>query len=164
MTEYILFVIQQANFCSRVLFVPKQEFIETRNEEFLDLLETAKSAKVDGVDVNLLIQNVIWEGTTGRYEQHPWSKIIGAVTSVAEWGSEGNFRPKIDDHWADESFTKHYDSFNHVKTYQKCLQVSKHNNKDIKIVDSFLVLESRNGKLEKCVYDTPDEMMLDLYS
>lgn len=162
MTEYILFVIQQANFCSRVLFVPKKEFIETRNVEFLDLLEDVKYVNLDGVDVNLLVQNVIWEGTTGRYETHPWTKIISCIVGVSEWGSE--FKYKIDDYWTDKSFTKHYDSFNHVKTYQNCLKVRKYKKKDIKIVNSFLILESRNGKLEKCIYDTPDEMMLDLYN
>jgi hypothetical protein len=60
----ILFVIQEANFCSRVLVVPAKAFLRARGEEYKTLKEYSsknvpfKVGQQHAVVLNLLIQNI----------------------------------------------------------------------------------------------------------
>ncbi len=72
----ILFVLQEANFCPRVLLVPAREFSAARAEELKLLQEHAQS--------HVLIQNYICDEQGGCPEMHPWSQFIFHLLSLVD--------------------------------------------------------------------------------
>jgi hypothetical protein len=162
--EYILFVIQDANFYSRCILVPKDKFLETRNEEYNILLEHShKNVEIEGVSIkNLLIEEFTRKGNVGTLKVENWSSFIDNLRNYSEWGLE--FCSLKDENWVKDSLTNLKSGFNHVKTYQNNVNLKKYKKKPINIVDSFLVLESANGEIFKPAFDTNEEMVLSLYS
>ena len=137
MTEYILFVIQDANFCPKSLLVPYQEFLEKRKEDYDLLIKYAQknvsfSEKGTIVVPNLLINNIIWTEGYGTSEKTPYLSIINDLLTIAEWGPEGY----------EGCIIPHHNSFNPLLIFQQLIK------KYPSIVESFLVLETDNGKSE----------------
>lgn len=81
MTEYILFVIECTNFCPRTGLVPKKEFIEARQSDYEILKSNA--VKYNGID-QVLFQNIIWTGRTGRHEKTEWGHVISDIRMYIE--------------------------------------------------------------------------------
>ena len=159
MTEYILFVIQCANFAARSILIPYEVFIKVRKEEY-DMLLRNSVKNVDFGDVvvkNLLIENIIWEENFGTPEETEWLRFIGQIQFCAEeWGSA---YPEVKDReWAENSIFDLPNGFDNVRTYKEILAT------DYNIVDSFLVLEAENGKLrERPNVHTNREMLKEYY-
>ena len=69
--NYILFIIQDANFQSRSMLVPEKEFLEIRKEDFETLKKYSKTVTLsDGSNEyqidNLLVQNFTRKGNFGK--------------------------------------------------------------------------------------------------
>lgn len=157
--EYILFVMQEANFYSRCILVPRKEFLEVRNEEFKFLVESSyKNIETEGVLVKNLL---LLELNNGEIKNQKWTSLINSLMQYSEWGMEiCSSKDKI---WMKDSLTRLKSDFNHLKTYQNNVKLRKYKKKEIDIVDSFLVLESKDGKIFKPKYDTNEEMLSSLY-
>lgn len=101
----ILFVIQEANFCSRVLVVPAKPFIRTRGEEYKTLKEYSsknvpfKVGQQHVVVSNLLIQNIVWDGGCGTQEKHPWSAAARVPALYADRFDDDVYLDKKDEEW-----------------------------------------------------------------
>lgn len=70
--------------------------------------------------------------------------------------------------WEDKDWVEcmHRDfctGFNNILNYQTCKEMKFLNETPINIVDSFLVLETQEGKFRFPQYDTVDEMFEDCY-
>ena len=167
---HLLFVLQSANFTSRVLLAPADEFMRVRFADLLTLYEHAqKGVHFPDEDVtvaNLLVQNVTFdESGFGTFEHHPFSTICAQLMAYADAGNEYGYSMAGDETWVDlcpppfaligDSFGN---SFNHVLTYKRLAKEGGEN-----IIDSFLVLESRNGELNRPPCDTVDEMMQEYF-
>ena len=144
MTEYILFVIQCANFAARSILIPYEEFVKVRKEEYEMLLRNSVK-NIDFGDVvikNLLIENIIRVKNFGTCEKTEWVDFIGHIEFCAEeWGSA---YPEIKDReWAENSIFDLPNGFDNVRTYKEILATNYN------IVDSFLILEAENGKLRE---------------
>ena len=156
MTEYILFVIQDANFCPKSLLIPYQGFLEKRKEDHDLLIKYAQknvsfSEKGTIVVPNLLINNIVWTGNSGTSEKTPYLPIINNLLTIAEWGPEEfeGFERCI--------FPREVNGFNPLLIFQQLMK------KYPSIVESFLVLETDNRKSRYVPYDTVEEMYDDLY-
>lgn len=105
----ILFVIQEANFCSRVLLVPAKPFIRTRGEEYKALKEYSsknvpfKVGQQHVVVSNLLVQNIVWDGGCGTPETHPWSTAVRVPTFYADRFDDDVYLDKKDKEWCGQS-------------------------------------------------------------
>ena len=149
--QYILFVGQDGNFCSRVILIPYEEFLQVRSEDYQGMKKYSRKATIDGVKIdNLLEQRTIWSGDEGRLEIKEYTKICEKLCDYAEWGLE--YASEKDKTWLNQSIRPHHNYFNHIKTYDNFRE--KYN-----VVDSFLYIELDN----KPPYDTVEEMMNDLY-
>ena len=162
----ILFVVQEANFCSRILIVPAEPFLKLHQSE-IDILKQHSTKNVpfqldEGKEVvvaNLLVQNIIREKRTGRYEEHPWTSAFSVILNYIHEYGWGHHSPKKEKDWTSEIIMPSSKSFNHVSSYQEMLLKKKYN-----IVDSFLVLESEEGVLNDPPFEDADEMMLKYFS
>lgn len=171
MAEYILFVGQCGNFQSRTMLIPYKEFIKVREEDYNMLKKHSKKAKfvIDGeehlVD-NLLVIDYKWEGNSGGMVKTEYTTFCGELESYAdgmdmydeETGKcENVYFDLKDKEWYDAAEINLGGGFNHIKNYTKLKQ--KYNP-----IDSFLVLESNDGKWSYPAYDTVQEMMKDVYN
>ena len=122
--EYILFVMQDANFYSKCLLVPKVKFLEVREETYKILLENSqKNVELDGICIeNLLIEEYIREGNYGLLKQNNWSSFIESLRTCCEWGSEMCPIEK-DENWVRDSIFKLKICFNSVDTYKNNIKL-----------------------------------------
>jgi len=106
-------------------------------------------------------------GNIGVSTTHPYTKIIGELTSYADGRSyhdkETNEEEKCyfdlnDKEWYDKAITNLTSGFNHFKNYHKLRQLNSYNGKSIKITNSFLVIESTNDKIDEPFFETVDEL------
>src|SRR5688572_20180772 len=137
--DYILFVGQEANFQSRSMLIPAEEFLKVRNDDYLLLKRCSIKDRIftiNGINHkidNLLIQNVIWSGNRGSYEKHEYTTIVGQLTQYADGMEEDCYFDMKDKEWYDNAMCNLCRGFNHVKNYTKLKNSTKYN-----IVDSFL--------------------------
>lgn len=162
-TDYILFILQDANFQTRSMLVPKKEFLEVRQADFDILKRNAITVDLpDGQKIdNLLIQNFIWENNLGIPEEYEWS---AAAVDLLMYASEflHNYECN-DDVWYKKSFFDFCDGFNDLQNYLRAKKITELRDKQINVTDSFLILESDNGQMEHKPYDTVEEMLTSLY-
>ena len=84
--------------------------------------------------------------------------------NVADGCREDRFYGDDDDEeWEKYSYGNLCRGFNHIKNYQYLLKLKNYDNRDIEIIDSILLLESRNGIVEAPPFDTNLEIMYELY-
>ena len=167
--NYILFIIQDANFQSRSMLVPEKEFLEIRKEDFETLKKYSKTVTLsDGSNEyqidNLLVQNFTRKGNFGKPENHEYSYFYFCLQGYADGLDEGCYYGKKDHEWYDKAIINFCEGFNHIKNYCQAKTFKTIDNKPINIVESFLLLESENGKIKQPMFDTVKEMMLGLYS
>jgi len=157
--KYILFVGQEANFCSRVILIPYEEFLKVRNKDYeLMKKHSQKSVMIDGVLVdNLLEQKIIMDGNVGSLEKREYTEICEKLNHYADWGSE--YASNEDKLWLSKSKYPKNSNFNHVLTYSGIIKKYRKNTK-YNIVDSFLYLELDNVS----PYDTVEEMYEEMYN
>jgi len=159
--NYILFIGQESNFGSRSMLIPAKEFLglETRKKDYETLKKYSKKVKFitnskEYIVDNTLILNIKWEKkenntSIGSFDKTEYSKICHELIQYANcW--EKNIYSKIEDKiWVDGAILDICDSFDNIQDYIKCRQMNEYNNKKINIIDSFLVLESDDGKLRQ---------------
>lgn len=163
MEEYILYVGQEANFQSRCMLIPVQEFIKDRSDIYNKLKERSiknYTFKIDGKDYlidNLLLQNYDYEGSMGVPEKKDYSEFCWKLTNYADGV---DYFDDVDKEWYNKSILLLGSlGFNHIKNYVKIKSMKQYN-----IVDGFLVLEIRNGELELPNVDTVEEMYTKYFS
>ena len=147
--EYILYVGQEGNFQSRCMLIPKQEFMTSRPDIYNLLKQrsiknyTFKLNDKDYLIDNLLLQNYNYEGSMGVPEKKDYSEFCWKLTNYADGMGPDHYYDMRDKEWYDKSIIiVGSTGFNHIKNY-----VSIKNRKEYNIVDGFLVLELRDGKL-----------------
>ena len=154
MKDYILYIAQEANFQTRSLLIPAKEFlsIPDRKKDY-DIL------KKNG---NLLIHNLVSSKTGGfQFELTEYTQICGYLSRYAD-GIDYYINP-ADDIWYDISIGGFCSGFNHIKNYNQFKNATNIKGKDVNIIDSFLVLETEDGKFNPSQFDTVNEMMLYYY-
>jgi len=158
--KYILFVAQECNFQSRIMFIPHLEFTRDCPKDY-ELLKNSSRKNIKLEDKgymysigNLLLNNALSSGFT---EQTEYSDLVSILVRYAD----GYPASRDCDHdWLLESryldcYCTH--GFNHIKNYSELRD-------KYKPIDSFLVLGSKNGKIKKMSpYDTNAEMMKKIY-
>lgn len=163
MTDYILFISQEGNFQSRSMLIPAQEFLKVRQEDY-DLLKRSSSSytfKIDNTEYvvdNLLLQNYIWTKNFGTSERHEYTELCGTLTWYACDAEKNCYSKMKDKEWFDSAICNISRGFNHVKNYSELKNMKEYKGKPINIIDSFLVLELRDGILEMPMCDTVEEL------
>lgn len=155
MDGFILFVIQEANFCSRVLLVPYVSYVTARENDYKTLKEHAvKNVLDDGFTIpNYLVQNIVRDGNYCTQERHPWTGAVNAVLSRYH-GADGDTR--ADKEWCTNTVIVNSSSFDHVATFRRQVQRDG-------IVDSFLVMEARDGQVCEPTCKNVNEMYTMFY-
>lgn len=145
MTKYILFCAQDANFQTRSMLIPYEKYIQCNSLiKDLDVLRKVsfnETFEIEGkkfVVKNLIVRE-IW-GNESDYKDY--YKITDRLTHMAD-GVECSNLDKI---WYDDSEINLCRGFDHIGNFFNLLNKTKYNGKDIKIVESFLVLETHNGR------------------
>jgi hypothetical protein len=168
--DYILYISQCANFQTRSMLIPARKFMSVpkRKNDYETLKKnsvTNYKFTIDNIDCvvdNLLIIKLIPDGESSfRVERTEYSEICSDLLSYAE-GMDGYF-DKDDEIWYGDALINFCQGFNHIKNYGKYKNATDINGKDVNIIDSFLVLEMRDGAIEISPYDKVDEMMRALY-
>jgi hypothetical protein len=155
MTKGILFCFEEANFQTRSLLVPQEEFERARGDQLRLLRENAlhdvkvetDKGVVDSVQ-HLILQNF----TTAETKTHavadpsPVSSILHDLYVFADgWEGRSAFEEK--DHlWLPSSISGLAKGFDHVANYISLRAMTEYSRFKFEIVEAFLVLETRDGK------------------
>lgn len=148
--EYILFLGQDGNFQTRSILIPARPFLLVRKDDY-ELLKRESIQYTFTLDNkeylidNLLIQNFNFEGNMGKAEIHPYTSACDNIMWYADCRDEDHYLDLADKVWFDNSIIDLCSGFNHIENYIQCKQLLENN---IKILDSFLVLESNNDIIE----------------
>jgi hypothetical protein len=168
--DYILFMAQEANFQTRSMLIPVTKFLLNRKNDYEILKKhSIKNYKItlDNIDYiidNLLIKKLIPHGSFANCltcENNEYNKICGELAHYAD-GMDGYFDVD-DENWYDEAICYFCGGFNHIKNYCKYKNETVIKDKNINIIDSFLVLEAENNKIRLPMFDEVDEMFLATY-
>ena len=171
--KYILFCAQEANFQSRTMLIPYDEYLLCPDlMKDLDILRNESTNKIFIIDGeyyfvdNLLITNYVSENdskTIYTAENSNHQKIVNKLTTYADGMDEGWYNRLSDKVWYDNAICNICGDFNHIKNYCKLRHLKKYQTRDIEIVEGFLALESLNGKLNYPPFDTVKELQANLY-
>lgn len=152
---YILYVAQQANFQSRTMLIPIEEFLKVRQEDYnlLKQYATKQTFKLDK-DYTANVLYIHYEQQTNYNTvqvDSPYLKVVNELTHYADgmdhYDDETNtfencYFTMKDKIWYDLAVTNLCRGCNHIQNYQDLL------NKYPTIVDSFLVLHSDDPKIK----------------
>ncbi len=153
--DYILFVSQDANFQSRTMLIPIIEFLKVRDDDYKILKSSSiknkkftLNKKEYIVDNLLIIDYINVEGCDNIFTQtnKEYNLVCNELRSYADGMDNECYFYMKDKIWYDLSITNLCGGFNHIYNYKTCKEIKKYKNKEINIVDSFLVLEARYGK------------------
>ena len=168
--DYILFIGQESNFQSRSILIPAGEFIKVRGDDY-ELLKKSVTNKykvsINGIDYqlnNLLLQNVIWEGNCGTYEQTEYNQLCSNLIQYADGMDTNCYFDMKDKEWYDGAKCNICSGFNHIKNYIKYKNIQQYKGKPVNIVDSFLCLTLDDGILKLPTCDTVEELFDKYYS
>lgn len=172
MTKYILYCAQDANFQTRSMLCPYDAMMAcpARALDFAILREEcSRDVKIDcqgqiyTVD-QLLIQNYVdsdhtSSGYRSNQEESRYSKITNNLTFYADsWEPEMGAKPE-DQEWISGMIQNVASSgFNHVTNYCMTRNATQYKGQNIDIVEGFLVLQARNGKLDIPLVSTVQEL------
>lgn len=161
--KYILYVGQEANFQSRSMLIPAKLFIEARPEWYEILKKhTIKNVKFGEIQIdNLLVVNYIFDNGIGVLEKTEYSEICQMLTHYADGLDDDCYLNMIDKKWYDLAQCNLCGGFNHSKNYQTIKDKCHQNN--IVLLDSFLVLESDDHKLNISPVETVNELFETYY-
>ena len=147
----LLFVARQANFQSRSMLIPMDEFLKVRLEEYNILKQYAKSELFQLNDGSYKVDNVLYIHYKKKSENHyvqivtPYLKFVNELTSYADGMDHYdhdtdkfvNCYFKMEDQiWYDLAKTNLCGGFNHVLNHKQLLEEYPN------VVESFLVLEA----------------------
>ena len=113
---------------------------------------------------NLLINKIIpcdFAKNMFQNEKSEYLRICEYLSSYANYVS--NYLNEGDNLWYDYATIHLNEGFNHIKNYNKCKNITEIGENNINIIDSFLILEMRNGAIEISPFDTEDDMLKTLY-
>lgn len=146
-TDYILFVLQESNFQSRSMIVPKKLFLEVRQNDY-DILKqysvktTASINKKEFIVVdNLIIQPIIFDKQSRFPKKKPFTDLYYQLLGYANGIKEECYYNTKDLNWYEDSIIQLCQGFNHVENYLKCKYMTEAACANINIIDSFLFLE-----------------------
>lgn len=144
--EYILIVAQDGNFQTRVIFIPRDEFLEKRCAQYEILKENAITDQLyedEQVIDNLVYLNLINAGRWGwKATDTPCSRIISELVHLAT-GVDHDIMTEDDLKWYKKSIVIYAKGFDHVKNYFKYKNLNRYKQHPIKVVESFLFLERK---------------------
>jgi len=178
--KYILFILQEGNTQSRSLLVPYDKFlcVENRKQDYEILKKHAKKYIYKKNGTHDTINNVIFinysadDETCKIWSQDSteYTKIINDISFYADWSynfSDSEYGHRLtnvnDEIWVDDIYKDFCSGFNHIETYLTCQAMTEIENKQIDIVDSFLILQTYGNVYKFPLYDTVDEMLQDMY-
>ena len=157
--NYILFLAQEGNLETRSLLIPADKFLS--NEKRKNDYEMLKSASTQftlniknnmhDID-NLIIINKspIFDNNSNiigyRSDDYPFQKIYSDLMFYAN-RYDGRYISLDDKPWVEDTYSNFCSGFNHVKNYTRCKDIKEINGRTINVVDSLLILESLDGKL-----------------
>lgn len=166
-TKYILFCVQEANFCTRSMLIPS-DLIMKCPERIKDLQvlreNSLKNVSFDHKGKNyvvdqLLIQKITWGVGIGEYDVLPFTAIVQDFIQYANGVEKGWLCKPYDEIWSNDiKINVVSTGFNHVTNYCNFRNKKMHDGKEIEIIEGFLVLESENDMLYKPDVDTVEEM------
>lgn len=142
-SDYLLFVVQNANFEPRSMLLPAKEFLELHQESWNQMREACANATFE----NLFVDHLLWKDVTDweTHSQECWSLMASYLEEVYDWGTEASHDP-ADNAWIKKSLYKICQGFNVVKEYCKAQKLSSWKGQPIRIIDSILILEKRASK------------------
>lgn len=159
-TKYILYCGQLCNFQTRSMLIPIDSVISNKNicEHFDVLRKHAKITTLIGNNGDKYeIDNLIIVDYKSNKEgfmksvDSPYGYAVHSLTSEAEWGNIKG------------AYYNLCSGFNNVKNYITLRSKTSYKNKPIDIVEGFLALESRDGKMLMPPVDTVKEMFDKFY-
>ncbi len=162
--EYILFVLQESNFQTRSMLVPKEAFLKVRNTEYEILKQNSKqqTIELDSNNVvvvnNLLVQPIIFDGNIGKQCQLPFTNFYNMLLNYATNYEDNYYLDLIDVEWYDNSKLDFCKGFDHVKNYLNCK-----NMENINIFDSFLFLERKYKSKNVTIENKQIEKIINSY-
>lgn len=160
MEKFLLFVIQEANFCSRVLVVPYEAYVAVREADYKTLKAHATKLERNDVTVeNYLVQNVVRQDDHFVTENHPWTSAVSAILCRHAMGEGPN---DTDAEWSNDAVILPSSSFDHFATYRK-MMAHLRTLDSVTIVDSFLVVEARDGHVREPSCKDVKEMYAKFY-
>lgn len=169
MALYLLYCAQDAGFQTRSMLVPYDKYISSKDlvKDFDVLRQYAKQQVfvIDGTEYhidNLLLQNIVWDGGCGKMESTEYGEIVSRLTMYADGLDDDQISPSACV-WYDDTIINLCSGFNHIKNYCKLRNMTTFDDKPIKIVEGFLILQTNNGKLRLPSVDTVKEMYQKYY-
>ena len=149
-----MFCSQAANFQTRSMLIPYDKYLlcDELKKDFIILQKHSKSHKfnINGKEYfvdNLLINNIIWNGKQENSEEFEYTKIISDLLFYAQNNyPECGYLRTSDKIWCDHIIGNLCTGCNHVMNYCNLRNMESFQQKPIKIVMGFLVLEMDNGK------------------
>lgn len=163
--QYLLICVQEANFQTRTILVPWELFYEERKKEFYEI----KASMYPNTKYNIVYMNYIRDRQFLIADKKD-SKIHDFANMCTHYSADSPddmYFDSKDKQWVDESITNLCHGFNHIDNYLSLLKVKKFIGDDeiinIEIIDHLLILETFNNKLRQSKYNTPEEMMKDIY-
>jgi len=167
--KYILWCAQESNFQTRTLLLPVDMLDCNRRLQ----LEQLRSYRDNN---NVIVIDHTWtyecdsdgnkhrsRGTISEKHKDVYRLCSDFMYYADRQSYDDGYLCKSDLEWLPFSFNQLCGGFNHVKNYQQLLTMTSWEDKPVTIVDSFLILNSDDGVLNTSPWDTPDEMMLDVY-
>lgn len=152
MTEYILYIAQEANFESRSLLIPVDKLPQHRKDQLDKLREFVVDLDADDLSVNnVIVINLVeknfgsFSGYTAEDADLEKALICKDFTFFAD--PVIGLDP-VDEEWYKHAYHGFAKGFDHIKNYLKYQKITRYKNKDIKIVDSFLILNTRNDQFK----------------
>lgn len=160
--SYILFVVQEANFCPRVFLAPHDPFVKVREDEYLTLKKYSKKVILEGKEVNLIINDIIRKNNLGIFDDStPFWTASSVIMRYGDYLRDGeDILVDIKDSiWTKDSIFVHNSS--HFDPIDICRYIISKN--EYSISDCFVLLESHNGVLKRPAFKTVNEMFEEMY-
>lgn len=153
--KYFLFCGQEANFQTRSILIPLDEFVsssEKRKQDFNLLTQRARKGVVftfPEKNTTYIVDNVIYEA-----EDDPTDPVNRIVHDLMYYCLEDGLLLPTDALWLKNAkFYVASSGFNHVKNYCNYLKDNPH------VETGFLYLETTDGKWKAPPFETVDELM-----
>ena len=143
--NYILFVLQLANFAPRYILVPELELNLTRKEDYQKLIDVSeKNICINIKDQSYWISNLVKINMVdGRPERTEYSEFYQKILMYAGMDSRNYYIDPQDKTWFDKSINGRCKYLDNTEAYimQKKVLRKKIKKKGHKIVNSFLILQ-----------------------
>lgn len=165
--KFILWCNQEGNAQTRSLLIPA-DLLNKKRREQLEELKRYRIKECKEYNVILIDHVYSFDSQGNKIGVHVSERdkraddIVVNISYYADW-SHQYCLDKEDEVWAFQSFDTLCRGFNHIKNFKELLTLKEWKGVPIEIVDSFLILESKNGVQNQSPWDTSEEMMLDLY-